>query len=363
MELFEQMEEGDHEQLVLFRDRETGMKAIVAIHDTRRGPSLGGLRAVPYRSEAEALRDALLLSRSMTRKFAALDLPYGGAKAVVLDEGSKGREAAMEALGRMVETLNGRYGTGPDAGTTPEDMALVRRTTSHVFGLPRKLGGPGGSGPATAAGVVGCLRACLRETLGSDTLRSRTLAVQGLGSVGLALARILVERGAHVVAADRSADAAARACRELPGLEIVAADEILGLEVDAVSPCALGGVLTTETVAGLRCKVVAGGANNQLQEERLARELHDRGILWAPDFVAGTGAALLLPSPEDAPPSLEDIETHLDRSMTSILDRARQAGSTPLAAALSLTDERLASSPSPGLRPGTGRIERAGVIR
>lgn len=286
MEIFTSMDQYDHEQVVFCYDESTGLRCIVAIHDTSLGPALGGCRMWPYRSEEEALWDVLRLSRGMTYKNAAMGLNLGGGKAVILGDPARDKsEALFRAFGRFVETLGGRYITAEDVGTTVQDMAYVRSETRFVAGLLEKSGDPS---PATAFGVWRGMKACAQWVWGSESLNGRTVALQGVGKVGSALARYLKDEGARLVIADVDRERARKVGAEL-GAEVVDAESIYDVPCDIFSPCALGAVVNDDTLKRLRCKVIAGSANNQLAEPRHGQALEEMGILYAPDFVINGG--------------------------------------------------------------------------
>lgn len=293
MTLFDRPSWVNHDAVHLFHDEGTGLRAIVAIHDTLLGPALGGCRMWAYDSEEDALRDALRLSRGMTFKAACAGLDLGGGKAVILgpapDDPAR-REALFQKFGEAVESLGGRYITAEDVGTSVADMAQVRRGTTHVTGLPVELGGSGDPSPFTAHGVFLGIRAAVAHAFGGglDGLR---VAVQGIGHVGVHLVRELVEAGADVAVADIDRDAVESAATEW-GVRAVDPDAIYDEPMDVFAPCALGGVVNDETVGRLSCKVVAGAANNQLLEDRHAQVLNDRGVLYAPDFVINAGGLI-----------------------------------------------------------------------
>lgn len=291
--VFAQMAREGHEQVVFCYDRATGLKCIIAIHDTTLGPALGGCRMWPYASEEEALEDALRLARGMTYKAAIAGANHGGGKAVIWgDPGKDKSEALFRALGRFVHSLGGRFLTGNDAGTKKEDFIAVRMETPHVGGLPEAWGGGGDTAEITAFGVWQGMRAAAFHVWGQDSLKGRRVALQGLGKVGLRLLRYLAEEGAEVTVTDIAPDRVAEACRQFPSIRSVSPDEIYDVSCDIFAPCALGGVLNDETIARLRCRVVAGSANNQLQAPEHGRALYRRGILYAPDYVINAGGLI-----------------------------------------------------------------------
>lgn len=289
MGIFDRMAEHGHEQLVFCYDRESGLRMIIGIHDTTLGPALGGCRLWPYAGEDEAIEDVLRLSRGMTYKNAAMGLRLGGGKAVVLqhERGDKD-EMLMRAIGRFVETLGGRYFTAEDVGTSVQDMAIAAEESSAVKGLPEASGDPS---IATAYGVFVAMRAALGEAFGSEEMAGRTVAVQGLGHVGVLLCERLSAEGAKLVVTDIDQERVREAAKRFSA-RAVAPDEIYDQECDVFAPCALGAILNDETIPRLRAKVVVGSANNQLKEPRHGQMLQDRGILYAPDYVANGGGVV-----------------------------------------------------------------------
>jgi len=290
MDFFQQMVEMGHERVLFCSNPDVGLEAIIAVHSTVLGPGLGGCRMWPYASTEEALTDVLRLSRGMTYKAAAAGLNLGGGKAVIIGDAKKDKsEELFRAFGRYVESLGGFYITAEDVGTNTDDMEVVQHETRWVTGLPPELGGGGDPSPVTAFGTLQGIKAAV-EHLHNDSLKGRSVAVQGLGSVGYHLAKFLRDEGAKVFGADIDAEAIEKA-REI-GVEIVPTAEILEVECDVVAPCALGAVINDDSIPKLRCRIVAGAANNQLKEDRHGQELHDLGILYAPDYVINAGGLI-----------------------------------------------------------------------
>lgn len=293
MELFRDMAEMGHERVLFCANPEVGLKAIIAVHSTVLGPGLGGVRMWPYRSETEALTDVLRLSRGMTYKAAAAGLNLGGAKAVILGDAKKEKtESLFRCFGQFVESLGGDYITAEDVGTDMDSMEWILSETRWVTGVSPAMGGGGDPSPVTAFGVLQGMKAAAENKYGDASLKGRSVAIQGLGNVGFHLARYLHEEGAKLFGADIDADSCARAASEL-GVEIVPTSEILTTDAEIFAPCALGAILDATTIPKLRCQIVAGAANNQLaDEDRDGRDLHDRGILYAPDFVGNAGGLI-----------------------------------------------------------------------
>ena len=281
----------EHEQIVFRHDRDTGLTAIIAIHDTRLGPAAGGCRLWHYASERAALTDALRLSRGMTLKNALADIPFGGGKSVILGKrGCRLSEAELRTFGRWIDALGGRYVTAEDVGMRVADMRVIADETAYVSGLGRD-GIGGDPSPATAEGVHLGMRAAVRARLGAESLAGARVAVQGLGNVGFELCRRLAAEGAGLIVADIVDDAVERAVCEFAATP-VRVDEILLQTVDVFAPCALGGVLSIEAVPTLRAPVVAGSANNQLLSPEVAVMLKNRGVLYAPDYVINAGGVI-----------------------------------------------------------------------
>ena len=339
----------EHEELLVRRGTRSGLYCVVAVHSTVRGPALGGCRMLRYDDSRAALRDALRLSRAMTYKSAVAGLPLGGGKGVImLPDGppqGRARTAALLDFADTVDAVGGRYITAEDVGTSARDMTVIARGTTHVSGLSRARGGSGDPSSYTALGVEAAVLASVERAFGSTSLKGRSVAVVGLGSVGLRLARLLARRGAKLVVADidlrKREDAARLGARWVkPGKAMLAA-------VDVLAPCALGAVLDHETVPALQAPVVAGAANNQLADESVADLLARRGVLWAPDFVANAGGIInisveLEPGGYDPRLARERVGG-IGETLRSIYD-AGAGGMTPLAAAMELARTNLSDS-------------------
>lgn len=283
---------GSHEEVVFCHDKETGLKAIIAIHNTSLGPALGGTRMWAYKSEQEALVDVLRLSEGMTYKAAAAGLNLGGGKAVIIGNPKTDKtEALFRAFGQYVNSLNGRYITAEDVGTTVNDIEYVYMETPWVTGIPKSLGGSGDPSPYTAHGVLMAIKASCREKLHTDSLRGVRVAVQGLGNVGSHLVKYLKEEGAELTVTDID-EVKTKQIAEAHGAKAVSPDDIVKTECEVFAPCALGAVINDQSLEQLRCKIVSGGANNQLLEQRHGMALKEMGILYAPDFVANAGGLI-----------------------------------------------------------------------
>lgn len=290
MNLFTKMDEEDFEQVVYCYDKSTNLKAIIAIHDTSLGPALGGTRMWNYKSEAEALEDVLRLAKGMTYKNAAAGLNLGGGKAVIIgDPHTDKTEALFRAFGRYVESLNGRYITAEDVGTSEQDMNYIHMETKHVTGT--SSGGFGDPSPITALGIYRGMKAAANAAFATDDLSNKTIAVQGVGQVAYELCRYLHEEGANLIVTDINEAAVARAVENF-GAKAVAPDEIYDVACDIYAPCALGGTINDDTVNRFKAKVIAGSANNQLATDEHGDILHEKGIVYAPDYVINSGGVI-----------------------------------------------------------------------
>ncbi len=292
MELFKYMEMYDYEQVVVCQDKQSGLKAIIAIHDTTLGPALGGTRMWTYNSEAEAFEDALRLAKGMTYKNAAAGLNLGGGKTVIIGDPRKDKNEEMfRAFGRYVQGLNGRYITAEDVGTTVADMDLIHEETDYVTGISPAFGSSGNPSPVTAYGVYVGMKAAAKEAFGSDSLEGLTVAVQGVGNVSFTLCKHLHEEGAKLIVTDINKEAVARAV-EAFGAKAVDINEIYSVDCDIFSPCALGAIINDDTIPQLKAKVIAGAANNQLKETRHGDLIAELGIVYAPDYVINAGGVI-----------------------------------------------------------------------
>ncbi|TDU05026.1 valine dehydrogenase (NAD) [Streptomyces sp. 846.5] len=340
-----------HEQVVLCHDRDSGLKAVIAIHSTALGPALGGTRFHPYASEEEAVQDALNLARGMSYKNALAGLDLGGGKAVIIGdpapraEGGDKSEALLRAYGRFVQSLGGRYVTACDVGTYVADMDVVARECDYVTGRSPENGGAGDSSVLTAFGVFQGMRASAQHRWGAPSLEGRRVGVAGIGKVGHYLVRHLVEEGARVVVTDVREDAVNRVRAAHPEVEVVAdADALIRADLDVYAPCALGGALDDTTVPALTAGIVCGAANNQLAHPGVEKDLADRGILYAPDYVVNAGGVIQVADEiqgfvfERARAKAAKIfDTTLE-----IFDRARADGVPPAVSADRLAERRMA---------------------
>ena len=336
-----QLEGWDGECVVVRFDRPTGTWIFIAVHDRTLGMAMGGCRMKVYPEPVDGLRDAQRLAAGMTLKWAGIRFPLGGGKAVLAVPhplAGAEREGLLLRFGELVEGLGGLYGTGVDLGTTPEDMSVVGRRTDRVAGRRREDGGAGDPGPWTALGVFRGMTAAAQRVLGSPDLADRTVLVQGTGGVGRPLAHRLADTGARVLVSDVVAPRARTLASEVNG-SVVDPDEVYDTECDIFAPCAVGAVLNRETIPRLRCRLVAGSANNQLDTDADAQRLAERGILYVPDFIINAGGAVahgileFLDWPES---QVEHRVRRIGDTVGDVLDRATVDGTTPLAAAEAL---------------------------
>jgi leucine dehydrogenase len=345
MEIFDLREFDAHELVVFGHDAASGLRAIIAIHSTALGPAAGGCRMWPYASTAEAVADVLRLSRGMSYKNALAGLKFGGGKAVIIGDARKGKTPELfEAFGRFVDSLGGRYVTAEDVGTTTTDMTQVARGTRYVAGLGAAPGEAGGDpGPKTALGVFLGLKAAVKFRLGRADLADVSVAVQGAGGVGYHLCGMLAAEGAKLSVADVRPIALQRVCDEFKA-RAVAVEEVLFEDVDVISPCALGAVLSAQSIPRLRARVIAGAANNQLAQGQDGAALPAAGILYAPDYVINAGGIISVSREYHGGASeaqvIADIQG-IPARLTEIFERARRENRTTNAVADELARERL----------------------
>jgi leucine dehydrogenase len=345
MSVLDAMAAAGHEQVVLVADDRTGLRAIIAIHSTALGPALGGVRFWHYDSESDAIRDALRLSEAMTLKAAAAGLDQGGGKVVVMVDPARPRdEAALRALGRAIHELGGRYIAAEDVGATEQDMNWIALETPWVTGVSVRDGGSGDPSPTTAIGVEAGIRAVLTELTGDPSPAGRRIAVQGTGHVGSNVVRLLVAAGAEVLVADLHPEGPEALERDL-GVTVVDHEEILIAECDVLSPCALGAVFTPATIPRLRCRAIAGAANNQLGTIEDGDALHERGIIYAADFIVSAGGIINIAGEfggYDAERQRERTRG-IEQTVGRVLALARERGVSPARAAELLARERIAA--------------------
>jgi glutamate dehydrogenase/leucine dehydrogenase len=337
----------DHEQVMIRTGPRSGLPVIVAVHSTALGQAVGGCRLWHYTDWQDGLTDALRLSAGMTSKCAVAGLANGGGKTVVAVPEGVEIDAALRRnvlydVADVVNSLGGLYATGPDVGTTPADMAVIGEHTTHVFCKPAQQGGSGDSSPHTAIGTLAALRAVCRWIHGTSNLAGRRLAVVGLGSVGEKLARLLAAEGAELLVSD--IDPGKRALAEELGATWSRPEQAVAAEVDILVPAALGGILTERSVSNLRCRAVAGPANNQLATPDVADLLHRRDIIWVPDYVVGAGGVIYALTTEHHRGTADDALMRvqaIEGTVGDLLHTAERLGTTPVQAALELTQTRL----------------------
>jgi len=315
MNAMTEMSKYRHEKVLFVNNEKAGLKAIIAVHNTNLGPAIGGCRLFPYASYDDALFDVLRLSRGMSHKNAVAGLPHGGGKGVIIADPSQKTEAMFEAFGEAVNNLGGDYITAEDVNTDCDDALVMMRKTKHICGLPMNSGDPS---PFTARGVWQGIRATAKVALGRDDLEGLTIAVQGLGKVGYDLCRHLHNSGAKLIIANRSNKAMAEKAMEEFGATIVGTDEIYAQECDIFSPNAMGAILNPTTIPQLKCKAVAGGANNQILDDASGEALKARGIFYAPDFVINGGGVINAAAEVDGPYDVKAVLAKVDNIYNSI---------------------------------------------
>lgn len=345
MSIFSHPDFDGHEAVHAFCDTQSGLKTFIAVHNTNRGPASGGTRFWTYASDTDALTDVLRLSRAMSFKNAMAQLDIGGGKAVILrPQGDFDREALFAAYGRAVDTVGGTYITAEDVGVSPDDMAVIKTQTDYVAGLSEGENASGDPSPVTAEGVFRGIRVAAQHAYGSPDLNGRRIAVQGLGSVGYALAEHLVGAGASLWVADIDADILEQARRELDAT-IVSPDEILAADVDIVAPCALGGAINADSLPALKASIIAGAANNQLRTPDMAEALKARGILYAPDYVINAGGIINVAAEVAGAYDVAWVKTKLDQledTLGEVFDRAAEEDRTTESVANEMARERMA---------------------
>lgn len=343
MEIFDRMQQLRYGSLHLHTDEATGLRAVVAVHNTRLGPGIGGCRCIPYATSDAAITDAMRLARGMSYKAAISGLPHGGAKAVIMLDAERryDREALFTAYGRFVDSIGGDYITCEDSGTSTSDMDIVATQTRHVLGTSAGSGDPS---PFTALGVRRGIEAAVKFQLGRDDLDGLHIAVQGVGHVGYHLVKEVVALGARVTVADINADNVQR-CIDDFGVNAVSTDDILAVECDVLAPCALGAVFNDDTIPALNTKIVAGASNNVLAEDRHGVELFKRGILYAPDYAINAGGLINVaieysPGGYDAAKATEQV-TGLYDALWAIFERAKSEDTPTHIVADRIVEERI----------------------
>jgi leucine dehydrogenase len=335
-----------YEKVVRCQDAATGLHALIAVHNTTLGPALGGMRMLPYASEDEALFDVLRLARGMTYKSAVADTGLGGGKSVIVGDPKLKSQALFEVMGRFVDSLGGKYITAEDMNIGIADLDNVRRTTRWVTGLSLANGGSGNPSPYTARGCFMGMKAVLEEAYGSPSFKGRHVLLQGVGAVGGRLAELCKEAGARVTICDINEARVAELCKKF-GFESVSDAEHLAVACDVYAPCARGATLNDTTIPQLKCKAIAGCANNQLLEPRHADVLKEKGIVYAPDYVINAGGIInvsieLIPGGYDEARSIEKID-RIYENLRQVFEISRQQRVSTHAAAERLAEQRLAA--------------------
>lgn len=336
----------DHEEVVFCEGTTSGLKSIIAIHNTVLGPSLGGVRMWPYRTQKEALDDVLRLSRAMTYKAAISGLKLGGGKGVIIGDPKKDKNARLlRAFGRFVNSLKGRYIAAKDVGTTTEDLVKVREKTHYVAGLDRSQGGSGDPSLMTAYGVLEGIRACVEKKLNRHTLKGLTVAIQGIGYVGYELARYLHKEGVQLIVTDIDQERGERAAKHF-GAKVIPPDKILTAEADILAPCAMGEVISDKMIPSLKAKIIAGAANNQLVNEMKDGDLlMQRGILYAPDFVINAGGLINISAEFDKDGYNEKKARKkakmIYQTLVNIFEKSKDKGISPPRVAYRIAEQRL----------------------
>lgn len=344
MSVLEEIGSRGHEKLTIFQ--EGALTAIVAIHNTTIGPSLGGCRMRPYPTLDDALLDVLKLSEAMSYKNALCGIGFGGGKSVIVADRNlrKGREDLFRTFGRAVDSLAGRYITAEDMGTTVSDMEAIAKETRYVAGTDPARGGAGDPSPYTALGVFSGMKACLESIYGSVDFQGKKVAIQGVGSVGQQLLPLLLKAGASVVVSDTRSEVLS----ELEGVEVVAPEAIHRATCDIYSPCAVGGAISADVVPELQCKAIAGGANNQLASPELEVELKKKGILYAPDFAINAGGVIMC-ADEFEPGGFQDKRVrarveNIQQTIATIFKRASENNKLSGEVALTMAKERISQA-------------------
>jgi len=292
--LFKVLEEEEFEQIVYGYEKHSGLKSIVAIHNTALGPAFGGTRMMAYKTEKEALEDALLLAKAMTFKNAAAGINFGGGKAVIIGDPKVNKtEDLLRSFGRFIEGLGGRFIAGVDIGTDENDMVIVHQETNYVTALPEYYGGAGSTSKATAYGLYQGIKAATSKVFNDKDLKGKSVSIQGAGHIGYPLAKYLADEGAKIFVSDVNEQALNSLKEEIPEIVIVEPEKIYDLDVDIFSPCALGGILNDNTIPRLKCKMIAGSANNQLKDpERHCKMIEERNIAYIVDYILSAGGVI-----------------------------------------------------------------------
>ncbi len=341
---FEMLEENNHEQMVIFSDKHSGLRGIITIHDTTLGPAIGGTRMLPYSSIQSALKDGLQISSAITYKAAISGLNLGGGNAIIIgDPKTDKNELLFRTFGKYVESLGGRYITAEDVGTDVKDMELVRMETKYVAGISKALGGSGDPSPVTAYGVFVGIKAMVKKQWGSDTLRGKKIAIQGAGNVARYLVEHLAHEGVEIIITDKNEDKLKRIVSSVKA-HVVKPEEIYSVEADIFTPCALGGIINSEMIEKMNFGIIAGATNNQLENPEINAELlKKKNILYAPDFVINAGGLINVANELEGyrqDRALRQAETIYD-TLCNVIDYSRKEDISTLAAANELAEKRI----------------------
>ncbi len=335
---------GNHEQIIFFHEPSVNLKGIIAIHNTSLGPALGGCRIWPYASEQEALVDVLKLSRGMTYKAAAAGLEQGGGKSVIIHDPKKKTPELFKTFGRFVHSLNGTYITAEDVGTSMEDMQYIRESTPFVVGLPKKMGGSGDPSPFTAQSTLMGIKAAVAHKLKRESLKSLKVAIQGIGHVGEYLTRYLLQEGCQLVICDIFEQKALNFQKNHPEVKVVHHEKIYDEECEIFSPCALGSVINPDTLNRLKCSIIAGAANNQLDTLETEDIVRSKNILYAPDFVINAGGVISVFVESKGKYSEEEAQkriANIYHVLAEIFSRSDKEGKKPTDVAIEIANNRI----------------------
>lgn len=346
MKLFERIQNEGYEQIVFCHDKSVGLKAIIAIHDSTLGPGTGGCRMYPYQNENDALEDVLRLSKGMTYKASISNLKFGGAKAVIIgDAKTQKTPELLTRFGQFVESLKGNYITAKDVGIGGPDLQVIQKQTKHVLGIEGNPNSSGDPSPLTAWGVYNGMKACAAHVYGEPSLKGKKVAMQGLGTVSYYLLKHLKEEGAVVVGADVDENAVAK-CQKEYGISVVSTEDIAFQDCDIFSPNALGAILNEKSIPRLKCKIVAGAANNQLATASDGHELLKRGIIYAPDYAINAGGLINIYHEMGGYNAARayDHVAGIYRTIEEILNRSKQEGRPPHEIADLIAEERVAAA-------------------
>jgi len=343
MSVFSHLEFNSHEQVIFAQDDESGLKAIIAIHNTNLGPSLGGCRMWPYKSDEEALTDVLRLSRSMTYKAAVAGLPQGGGKCVIIGDHRKDKsDKLLKKLGEFIEGLSGAYIVAEDSGTTVADMKKIGECTQYISGVSNDSAHGGDPSPSTAYGVFVGIKSAVKYQLKLNDLTGVNVAIQGVGNVGFHLGKLLKEAGANLIVTDIYEENVNRAISEF-GAEVVSPEDIYAVDVDVFAPCAMGGIINEANLSELKATIIAGGANNQLIRPEVSEALTSKGILYAPDYVINAGGIIDIAYQKNGK-GVNAMKVHLDsigKTLTSIFERSEIEGLPTETVANHIAEERI----------------------